>query len=125
MIAYDGQKNDVSPLVICLAGPTPYESDKVVPYKYNTTMVEDDKEVPIPAFPYILNIVDVSGVTRSGQVFVVVAPKRIVNQNVDQDKVLKLIKKSNFNMVDQLFHTLSNISVLSLLMSSKAHKEAL
>lgn len=39
--------------------------------------------------------------------------------------MLKLIKKSDFNMVDQLFHTPSKIFVLSLLMSSKAHREAL
>lgn len=75
--------------------------------------------MPIPAFQSIVNIAYVSGVTRSGQVFVVAAaPKRtedamikrsnsvktpvvqvvqsrIINQNVDQDEVLKLIKKSD------------------------------
>lgn len=51
VIAYNGQKTAISPLVICLAGPTPYESDKVVPYKYNATMVEDNKEMLIPSFP--------------------------------------------------------------------------
>lgn len=145
MIAYDGQKTVVSPLVIRLAGPTPYESDKDVPYKYNATIVEDGKEVHIPAFPSVVNIANVSGVTQSGRIFVVAAPKRtedvviekssqektlvihagqssIVNKNVDQDGVLKLIKKSDFNMVDQLLHTPSKISVLSLLMSLEAHR---
>ncbi|XP_050909093.1 uncharacterized protein LOC127122859 [Lathyrus oleraceus] len=148
VIAYDGQMTAISPLVIRLAGPTPYELDKVVPYKYNATMVEDDKEVHIPSFPSIVNIADVSGVTRSGRVFAAVAPKRIedvvieksssskttilqtgqssiVNQNVDQDEVLELIKKSDFNVVDQLLHNPSKISMLSLLMSSEAHPEAL
>ncbi|XP_050919754.1 uncharacterized protein LOC127137324 [Lathyrus oleraceus] len=124
------QKTAISPLVIHLAGATPYESDKVVPYKYNATMVKR------------------RGVTRSGRVFTVAAPKRtvdvviekssqerfmfvqvgqssIANQNVDQDEVLKLIKKSDFNMVDQLLHTSSKTYVLSLLMSSEAHREAL
>lgn len=49
----------------------------------------------------------------------------IVNQNVDQDEGLKLIKKSDFNVVDQLLHTPSKIYVLSLLVSSKAHRESL
>lgn len=62
VIAYDGQKTVVSLLVIFLAGLMPYESDKVVPYKYNPTMVEDGKDVHIPAFPSVVNIVDVSGV---------------------------------------------------------------
>ena len=47
------------------------------------------------------------------------------NQNVDQNEVLKLIKKSDFNVVDQLLHTLSKIFVLSLLMMSEARREAL
>ncbi|KAI5431757.1 hypothetical protein KIW84_035795 [Lathyrus oleraceus] len=64
VIAYDGQKSVVSLLVIRLAGHTPYESDKVVPYKYNATMVEDDKEVPIHAFSFVVNIIDVSGVSE-------------------------------------------------------------
>ncbi|XP_050889265.1 uncharacterized protein LOC127094480 [Lathyrus oleraceus] len=146
VIAYDGQKTVVSPLVIRLTGPTPYKSDKVVPYKYNATMVEDSKEVHIPTFLSVVNIANVTGVTRSGRVFVVAAPKRtenvvieksssektpvlqagqssIMNQNIDQDEVLKLIKKSDFNMVDQLLHTPSKIYVLSLLMSSEAQRE--
>ncbi|XP_050915322.1 uncharacterized protein LOC127130337 [Lathyrus oleraceus] len=78
------QKIVISPLVIRLVGPTYYESDKVVPYKYNVTMVEDDKEVPIPAFSSIMNIADVSGVTRSGWIFVDVSPKR--NEDVVIEK---------------------------------------
>lgn len=31
VIAYNSQKSIISPLVICLVGPTPYESDKAVP----------------------------------------------------------------------------------------------
>ena len=37
----------VTPLVISLPGPIPYKSDKAVPYKYNTTILEDGVEVPI------------------------------------------------------------------------------
>lgn len=128
--------------------PTPYESDKVVPYKYNATMLEDGKEVPIPSFSSVVNITYISGVTQSGRVFAFAAPKRIedtsvgkqtqmetpvmqsvqssgVNQKSDHDELLKLIKRSEFNVVDQLLHTPSKIYVLSLLMNFEAHREAL
>lgn len=52
MIVYNGRKSVISPLVICLAGPMPYESDKAVPYKYNDTMLEDGKKVHI--LPFLL-----------------------------------------------------------------------
>lgn len=148
VIAYSSQNYVFSPLVIRLAGHTPYESDRVVPYKYNATMLEDGKEVPIPSFSSVVNITDVSGVTRSGRVFALTDPKRIedtlvgkqaqvetpvvqfgqssgVNQKSNHDEVLKLIKRSEFNVVDQLFHTISKIYVLSLMMNSEAHREAL
>ena len=48
-----------------------------------------------------------------------------VGQKFEQDEVLKFIKRSDFNVVDQLLHTPSKISVLSLLMNSEAHREAL
>lgn len=96
----------------------------------------------------IVNITDVTGVTQSGPVFAVAIPKRIedvmvgkptlektlvmqsgqpssVDQKSNQDEGLKLIKRSDFNVVDQLLHTPSKIFVLSLLMNSEAHWEAL
>ncbi|XP_050893358.1 uncharacterized protein LOC127099641 [Lathyrus oleraceus] len=118
-----GHKYVISWLVIRLASPMPYESYKDVPYKYNVTMLEDGKKVHIPSFSFVVNIVDVRGVTRSGRVFSVAAPKRTedvvvgkptqektpimqsgqsssMDQSSDQDEVLKLIKKSDFNVVD-------------------------
>ncbi|XP_050909005.1 uncharacterized protein LOC127122761 [Lathyrus oleraceus] len=147
-IAYNGHKSIVSPLVIRLVGPMPYESGRVIPYKYNATMLEDGKEVHIPSFSSVVNITDVIGVTQSGRVFAAATPKRTkdvmvgkptqaithvmqsgqssgVDQNSDKDEVLKLIKRSDFNMVGQLLHTPSKIFVLYLLINSKAHREAL
>ena len=43
----------------------------------------------------------------------------------DDDEVLKLIKRSEFKIVEQLLQTPSKNSRLSLLMNSEAHKEAL
>lgn len=47
------------------------------------------------------------------------------NPKVDNDEVLKLIKKSEYSMVEQLLHTPLKIYMFSLLMSSEAHREAL
>ncbi|KAI5389575.1 hypothetical protein KIW84_075022 [Lathyrus oleraceus] len=43
----------------------------------------------------------------------------------DDDEVLRLIKRSEFNVVEQLLQTPSKIFVLSLLLNSEAHREAL
>ena len=48
----------LTPLVISLPGPIPYKSDKVVPYKYNATILEDGVEVPIQPMPDVGNIAE-------------------------------------------------------------------
>ena len=47
------------------------------------------------------------------------------NASSEFDEILKLIKKSEYKVVDQLMQTPSKISILSLLMNSEAHKDAL
>lgn len=149
-ITFDSRNSAKSPLVIYLAGLAPYQSDKAVPYKYQATMIKDGKEVPLPSMPSAVNIADVSGVTRSERVFTTVPPRNVeasvgkkmqveasivsnkpdimedssgANINSEFDEVLRLIKKSEYKIVDQLLQTPSKISVLSLLMSSEAHRE--
>ncbi|KAI5390126.1 hypothetical protein KIW84_075450 [Lathyrus oleraceus] len=165
VIRYDGSKPKVSPsLVIKPAGPVPYSSDKAIPFRYNPVAVEEGREVPLPSSS-VINIADVSGLTRSGHVFSApkpqaravasdsverpvgtavnvpnpapvakpssvqktpassVGPSGIVNE--DCDEMLRLIKKSEYNVVDQLLQTPSKISVLSLLLNSEPHREAL
>ncbi|XP_050895845.1 uncharacterized protein LOC127102527 [Lathyrus oleraceus] len=143
-IIYDNQKTFASPLIISFPGLVPYKYDKAIPYKYNATMIENGVEVPLPS---IVNIVDVSIVTRSMCVYAFTPPRRTkdvavgktqveipveqvgqssgTNQKVDNDEVFKLIKKNEYNMVEQLLHTPSKIFMLSLLMSSEAHRKAL
>ena len=41
------------------------------------------------------------------------------------EEILKIIKKSDYNMVEQLGQTPSKISMLSFLLCSKAHAKAL
>jgi hypothetical protein len=98
-----------------------------------------------------VNIAGAGGVTQNSRVFVQVPPsynnnngspskaqgKQVLNkdqgQNVAQNatptdevkEFLHLIKKSDYKVVDQLNQTPSKISMLALLMSSKAHMEEL
>ncbi|KAI5398880.1 hypothetical protein KIW84_064315 [Lathyrus oleraceus] len=69
VVRYDGSKKKVSSsLIIKPAGPVPYSSDKVVPYRYNAVALEDGKELPLPSTS-VVSISDVSGVTCSCRVF--------------------------------------------------------
>ena len=51
-------KPTVAPVVICLPSPVPYESYKVMPYKYNATILEDGVEVLIQPLSDVKNIVE-------------------------------------------------------------------
>ncbi|KAI5428337.1 hypothetical protein KIW84_033364 [Lathyrus oleraceus] len=80
VIQFDSSSNNntnrsISPLVIRLAGPVPYASDKTVPYQYNATMIENDQEVPLPVVDSVVNITNTRKVTHSGRVFSSVFPK--------------------------------------------------
>ncbi|KAI5400872.1 hypothetical protein KIW84_065643 [Lathyrus oleraceus] len=69
VIKYDGSKQKVSSaLTIKPVGPIPYSSEKAIPYRYNTVALENGKEVSLPSSS-VVNITDVSGLTRSGRVF--------------------------------------------------------
>ena len=122
-----------------------------MPYKYNATILEDGKEVEIQPLSSIENIVEASRVTRSGRIFAQVPPRFVeVRQNVDKphvesniapnhmgnqnsesspgqdtDELMKIIKMSDYKIVDQLLQTPSKIYVLSLLLNSPAHRESL
>jgi len=142
-IFFDSRESAASPLVICLPGPIPYVSEKAIPYKHNATTMEDGREVPIPPLPSVGSIPEDSRVLRNGRVIPVVFPTKAstqvieetpakdvdqssgANTNSDLDEVLKLIKKSEYKVVGQLMQTPSKISILSLLINSDAHKEAL
>ncbi|KAI5407324.1 hypothetical protein KIW84_053543 [Lathyrus oleraceus] len=135
VIQYDDINNNnvnnrsVSSLVIWLEGPVPYSSDKAIPYQYNATMIEGGQEVPLPTTRSVVSIVDVTKVEVPVEDPVGVSKGKSgessdLKANND-DEVLRLIKRNVFNMVEQLLQTPSKISVLSLLMNSEAHREAL
>ena len=96
VIEYDSNKNEnrsISPLIIQLAGPVPYSSDKFMPYKYNDAMVDNGKEVPLRAANLVVSIADVVKVSYSGCVFGPVFPKVVkMFQWVRKQKFLQLIR---------------------------------
>jgi len=69
--------------------------------------------------------------TKASVLVTEVAPAKNVNQSSgdntdsDLDEILKIIKKSDYKVVDQLMQTPSKISILSVLINSDAHKETL
>ncbi|KAI5436705.1 hypothetical protein KIW84_022997 [Lathyrus oleraceus] len=155
IIKYDGSKQKVSPaLTIKPAVPIPYSSEKAVPYRYNAVALENGKEVSLPSSS-VVNIADISGLTRSGRVFsaplkpqadargsvdadfverlignavsapnpaLVAKPSSMLrtpasagssgNTKADCDEMLRLIKRSEYNVIDQLLQTPSKISVI-------------
>ncbi|XP_058729509.1 uncharacterized protein LOC131601660 [Vicia villosa] len=144
-IGYYG-KAAVETLVICLPGAVPYNSDRVMPYRYNAPMLEGGKEVEIKHLSSVENIENVSRMTRSGRVFtqphVVVDIQKNPTQvpvttsdatkvndgsssGKEMDAILKRIKMSDYKIVDQLHRTPYKISIMELLTSSPAHRDSL
>ncbi|GAU10217.1 hypothetical protein TSUD_423220, partial [Trifolium subterraneum] len=65
---YNSGEPTVTPLVICLSGPMPYMSLRVVPYRYDATMLQNGVETPIPPLISVDNIADNSKILRSGRI---------------------------------------------------------
>lgn len=65
-----------------------YASNKAIPYKYNAIMLGDRNEVHIPSLSSVVNIADVSGVTRSGRVYVSLVQKK--NDGVVSNKKVQV-----------------------------------
>jgi hypothetical protein len=61
-VTFNSQKPTVSTLMICPPSSMPYTSEKAIPYKYNATMIENGREVPLPYLPVVGNIAEDSRV---------------------------------------------------------------
>ncbi|XP_058775253.1 uncharacterized protein LOC131649509 [Vicia villosa] len=130
------------PLIITKPGPIPYSSDKAVPRSNGNDVyihgvkqeALNDEPVKVPN-PNIDNIVGTSKVTRSGRIFspeispdANTSTQIPVTEDVSQkeiDEILKIIRKSDYDVIEQLGNTSSKISMLSLLTCSEAHAKAL
>ncbi|XP_019447293.1 PREDICTED: uncharacterized protein LOC109350516 [Lupinus angustifolius] len=133
----------MEPVITGEQGP-PYESDKAVPWVY--------KEEPMGNPSIVTNIAGSSRITRSGCIYVppeiemgpygatkdknkekvpepteeeveVALPEGVSNEEACE--FLRFIKQSEYKVVDQLNKTPARISLLSLLMSSEAHRNML
>lgn len=153
-INYQCKESVVTPLIIFLPGLIMYESDKVIPWRCNATMLEDGKKVMIEAARSIENIADVNGMTRSGRMFspaplrkvdyvstskklcgkdpvmvnqepMVVGQSNQPKKHEDVEELLRLIKRNDYKVVYQLLQTRPKISVLSLLLNSEARRKSL
>ncbi|XP_050877333.1 uncharacterized protein LOC127081091 [Lathyrus oleraceus] len=135
------KNEDVLVIEPCFNLPEPVE----IPY-YSGGMVpvnrSSDAEVTEAVSEDVTNIAGMSRMTRSGRIYTpefnvtpqgpnkesaVAAPTKEpeVVQSEDAVEFLKLIKKSDYKVVDQLHQTPSKISIMSLLLNSQAHREAL
>jgi hypothetical protein len=143
------QKREFEPLVIRLPGPVSYASTKAIPYKYDATMIENGVEVPLISPATFDNVAGEVTTLRSGRVRPPLFQKKVVThvatitppvappitknanpsgQSIEEsnlDEILRLVKKSDYKIVDQLLQTPSKISILSLLLSSEAHRKVL
>ncbi|XP_050915899.1 uncharacterized protein LOC127130992 [Lathyrus oleraceus] len=141
--------NPVTPIIITFPTPFPHVDTKAVPWMYDTSVYihgQKIQEEPLKSSDPMINITGTSGITRSGRIFVstptligTINPstsdkgKQIDGAQQRQDpapsnevdEFLRIIKKSDYRVVDQLNQTPSKIPMLSLLMCSEAHRDAL
>ncbi|XP_050914650.1 uncharacterized protein LOC127129531 [Lathyrus oleraceus] len=145
----------ITSLVITVPAPFAFGNTKAMPWNYESKVYlyeQEMKEEPVKPEEASVNITGAGGITRNGRVFAPVPPadkgdqgassrnpgKKVVNddgqgQNAAQkvtptdevDEFLRLIKKSDYKVVDHLNQTPSKISMLALLMSSEAYREDL
>jgi hypothetical protein len=147
-VIYKRVEKKLEPLVIQTPAPFPFTSTKTIPWDYNTIAFVQGKPITLPE-PAVVSIDGTGGMTRSGRVF---TPKPIqdnargpvttANENAlgktleggapketapqsDSHGFLRIIKKSDYKVVNQLSQTPSKISMLSLLLSSEAHRNTL
>lgn len=135
-------------LVICVPRLVPATSQKVVPYRYEGTILEAGSETTPSSSPVVDNIAESSRILTSARVIPAVVQKSasipveepVKERNTgkgkageqpkevdyeDPDEILKLIKRSEYRVVDKLLQTSAKISIMSLLSNSGAHRDAL
>ncbi|XP_050889358.1 uncharacterized protein LOC127094581 [Lathyrus oleraceus] len=141
--------NPVTPIVITVPTPFLYVDTKAVPWMYDTSVYihgQKVQEESLKSSDPMINITGTNGVTRSGRIFAPTpTPIGTINPSTSDkgkqidgaqqrqdpapssevDEFLRIIKKSDYRVVDHLNQTPSKISMLSLLLCSEAHREAL
>ncbi|XP_017647806.1 uncharacterized protein LOC108487996 [Gossypium arboreum] len=153
VIYYDAKKEQVRPkMIVEVPSPFLYKDNKAVPWKYDVNIIIPEGEKSKVTTE---NVGEVGHFTRSGRCYSKVvelmkktndlkqkgnAPmheaeveletsseqevKRPVNEE-EAHEFLKFNKHSEYNVVEQLSKQLARISVLSLLLNSEPHRNAL
>ncbi|XP_050915683.1 uncharacterized protein LOC127130762 [Lathyrus oleraceus] len=149
------QRRDVihpSPVIVCMPTPFPFKITKVVPWKYDIIVVDGNpKDVECEKSlenvdSNITNIARTSRMTHSGRIYTPnfnIIPQESIKeattsvptqesggvqsavQSSEAIKFLKIIKKNDYKIVDQLHQTPPKIYIISLILNSQAHREAL
>ncbi|KAI5444251.1 hypothetical protein KIW84_012756 [Lathyrus oleraceus] len=141
--------NPVTPMIIAVPTLFPYKDTGVVPWMYDTPVYIHGQKVQaklIKSDDPLRNIVGTDGVTRSGRIFARAPPpiendgplaqdrgKQVDNAQPRQDplttsevdELQRIIKRSDYRVVEQLNQTPSKISMLSILMCLEDHRDAL
>ncbi|XP_073223454.1 uncharacterized protein [Cicer arietinum] len=132
--------------------PLPVHDNKAVPWNYNVEVhlaKQKNKDVSSSKTTAVTNISGIRGMTRNGRIYSpgksqremrVVFEKAYIDKEekkVEKEKVenevsneeaqefLKIIKQSEYKIVDQLNHTPTRISLLSLLTNYESHRKLL
>ncbi|XP_050909747.1 uncharacterized protein LOC127123585 [Lathyrus oleraceus] len=137
--------NIPKPVVFQRPSPFPFENTKAVPGKYDTTVVKQRSEKVGQKEGLKIASTDIAGGSRmihNGRIYTPqfnltppIPPKETTTTVTDKGKGViptdedtefpRIIKKSDYNILNQLHQTPSKISILSLLMSSLTHRIAL
>ncbi|XP_073225755.1 uncharacterized protein [Cicer arietinum] len=143
---------DLRTLIVQIPSPFSYKDNKAVPWNYNVEVhlaKQKDKDVSSSKTTAVTNVSGIGGMTRNDRIYSpgksqsemrVVFEKAYTDKEekkVENEKVknevsneeaqafLKIIKHSEYKIVDQLNHTPTRISFLSLLMNSESHRKLL
>nr|XP_012574207.1 uncharacterized protein LOC105852605 [Cicer arietinum] len=142
---------DFRTLIVQIPSPFSYKDNKAVPWNYNVEVhlaKQKDKDVSSSKTTAVTNVSGI-GMTRNDRIcspgksqremrvvfekaYTDKEEKKVENEKVENEvsneeaqEFLKIIKQSEYKIVDQLNHTPTRISLLSLLMNSESHRKLL
>ncbi|XP_050916801.1 uncharacterized protein LOC127131973 [Lathyrus oleraceus] len=139
----------ITPMMITVPTKFPFNDTKAVSWVYDPAVYIHGQKMQEKHMTFdepIVSIVGTGGVTRNGRIFALTSSpvdnsgpsvqnkgKQIENAQQRQESIhanevgefLRIIRRSDYRVVQQLNQTPSKISMLSLLMCSEAHRDAL
>ncbi|XP_012574941.1 uncharacterized protein [Cicer arietinum] len=145
---------DLRTLIVQIPSPFSYKDNKAVPWNYNVEIhlaKQKNKDVSSSKTTIVTDVSGIGGMTRNGRIYspgksqremiavfekacTYKEEKKVEKEKVENEKeisneeaqeFLKIIKQSEYKIVDQLNHTPTRISLLSLLMNYESHRKLL